>query len=133
MSARFSDTVRRTEIGPVDRALGFMFGAGRGMVLVGVAYILFSMLVPAQVQPNWLVQARLFPVLEKTSDVLLSLVPPPDQIQVDDIVTRALPRTPPDAPVNQTAQNPPPEPDEPAYGADDRAALDRLIETTGGQ
>lgn len=133
MSVRISDTVHRTEIGPVDRSLGFVFGVGRGLVAVGLAYIVFSILVPPQVQPNWLIQARLFPMVQNTSDVLLSLVPPPDEIPTDEIFTRAPPRDEaPPAPPPQTAQNPPPDDEGQTYGADERAALDRLIETTGG-
>lgn len=133
MSVRFSDTVKRTEIGPVDRSLGFVFGVGRGLVIVGFAYIAFSILVPPQSHPNWLTQARLFPMLENTSDVLLSLVPPPDAIPTEDIFTRApFANDSPPVAAPQTAQNPPPVDDVQTYGADDRAALDRLIETTGG-
>ena len=132
MSYRFSETVRRTEIGPVDRALGFVFGVGRGLVVVGLAYIMFSIMVPPQGQPNWLTEARLFPMVEKTSDVLLSLIPPPDEIPVEEIVTRALSEIDAPAPQPVAAQETPPDADAPSYGAEERAALDRLIETTGG-
>jgi membrane protein required for colicin V production len=133
MSVRFSDTVKRTEIGPVDRSLGFVFGVGRGLVVVGLAYIVFSLLVPPANQPQWLIQARLFPVLENTSDVLLSLVPPPEEFPTEDIFTRATSgtgETP--EPTRQAAENPPPDDEAPTYGAEERAALDRLIESAGG-
>jgi membrane protein required for colicin V production len=80
VSFRFTETVKQTEIGPVDRALGFVFGVGRGLVVVGLVYIVFSILVPLQNHPAWLTEARLFPVVENTSNVLLSLVPPPEGI-----------------------------------------------------
>jgi len=137
MSHRFSERVRRTEIGPVDRALGFVFGVGRGLVIVGIAYIMFSILVPPASHPAWLIQARLFPMVENTSDVLLSLVPPPDDISLTTLTGAPAesaapePQAPPQTTPPQTAQNPPAEADLQSYGAEERAALDRLIETTG--
>jgi membrane protein required for colicin V production len=127
VSFRFTETVKQTEIGPVDRALGFVFGVGRGLVVVGLAYIVFSILVPLQNHPAWLTQARLFPVVENTGDVLLSLLPPPESIGLNELGIFA----PPPEEQPQSAQEPPGEADSQTYGAEDRAALDRLIETTG--
>ena len=123
MAHRFSESVRRSELGAVDRTLGFVFGIGRGLVIVGVAYIAFASLVPLRDHPQPLTGARLFPLILNTSDVLLSLVPNR---------TAQLERPP----VRQAAQPapPPPQAAPPAqtYGAQERSALDRLIETTGG-
>lgn len=124
---RITETVKQTDIGPVDRALGFVFGVGRGLVVVGLAYIVFSILVPPANHPAWLTQARLFPAVANTSDVLLSLVPPPEEIGLNELGFF----TPPPEELPQPAQDPPAEADSQAYGAEDRAALDRLIEATG--
>ena len=126
MAHRFSESIRKSEIGAVDRTLGFVFGIGRGLVIVGVAYIAFAALVPLRDHPQTLTRARLFPLILNTSDVLLSLVPnstaqfqrPPATVQA------ARPPQPPPRP----AAAPPAE----TYGAQERSALDRLIETTGG-
>jgi membrane protein required for colicin V production len=72
---RLSDVVKKSEIGPVDRALGMVFGVLRGLVIVGLAYIAFAALVPVQDHPAALTDARLFPLIRDTSDVLLSIVP----------------------------------------------------------
>jgi len=137
---RVSDAVKRTEIGPVDRALGFVFGVGRGLVVIGLAYIAFSLLVPPQAQPAWLVQARLFPLVENTSDVLLSLVPAPEDIPInlEDLPQLQAPSTfglqvPVVAPAGtpENTGNFPSDAAGEAYGADERAALDSLIEATG--
>jgi len=127
VSFRFTETVKQTEIGPVDRALGFVFGIGRGLVVVSLAYIVFSVLVPLQNHPAWLTQARLFPVVQNTTDVLLSLVPPPEEIGLNDLGFFA---PPPEEPL-QSTQNPSGEADSQTYGAEERGALDRLIESTG--
>ena len=127
ISHRIAQSVRQTEIGPVDRALGLIFGIGRGLVVVGLAYIVFSILVPPQNHPAWLTQARLFPVVDNTSDVLLSLVPPPEAIGLNElgILTPSAGETP------QAAENQPGEAESESYGAEERGALDTLIETTG--
>src|SRR5262245_2613351 len=74
-SHRFSEVVQRSEIGPIDRVLGFVFGIGRGLVILGLAYIAFASFVPLEKQPESLKGARLFPLIQNSSDVLLSLVP----------------------------------------------------------
>ena len=40
-----SSAVQGTVLGPVDRALGFLFGIARGVLLVGVLYLLYDTLV----------------------------------------------------------------------------------------
>lgn len=124
LSHRFGETIKRSEIGPVDRSLGFVFGVGRGLVIVGLAYIAFSMLVPIRDHPGWLTHARLLPLVQSTSDVLLSLVP---GHEVDTGTDRLTGQS-----TAETAK-PTPTPAKPGktYGAKERRALDRLIEATG--
>lgn len=40
-----SSAVQGTFLGPFDRALGFLFGVARGIVLIGVLYLLYDTLV----------------------------------------------------------------------------------------
>jgi membrane protein required for colicin V production len=127
ISHRISQTVRQTEIGPVDRALGLIFGVGRGLVVVGLAYIGFSVLVPPQNHPVWLTQARLFPIVDNTSDILLSLVPAAEDIGLNELGIFMPPGE--DAP--QTAETQQGEAESQSYGAEERGALDTLIESTG--
>jgi membrane protein required for colicin V production len=111
LTQRFADFVKRSEIGPVDRALGFVFGIGRGLVIVGLAYIAFASLVPPEEHPAALTSAKLFPLIQNSSEVLLSMVPGTESeggsvSQGDSEETKT-------------------------YGAQDRGALDRLFEATG--
>src|SRR5471030_1582737 len=75
MSHRFSESVKHSPIGPLDRAAGVAFGVVRGMVLVGLAYLAFTYFVPIRQHPHWVTEARLLPVVQSTADVLLSVVP----------------------------------------------------------
>ncbi len=115
MSHRISEHVKKSEIGPIDRTFGFVFGVGRGLVIVGFAYIAFAALVPARDHPDTLTKARLFPLIRNTSDVLRTLTPQQSESAEG---ADAKPPTP-----QPTAAK--------AYGADDRSALDRLFETKG--
>ena len=116
MSHRISEQVKKSEIGPIDRTLGFVFGVGRGLVIVGFAYITFAALVPARDHPDTLTRARLFPLIYNTSDVLRSLMPQSGDGVAGDAPAEAK------SPVPQSTAAK-------AYGADDRSALDRLFET----
>jgi membrane protein required for colicin V production len=133
LNHRLSAAVRLSEIGPVDRVLGAVFGLARGLVIVGLAYIAFTAMVPAKDHPEALTQAKLYPLIRQTSEVLLDLVP--GQRGVAGLET-APAKTPPE-PAPDAAAAPQradaAEPDTKTYGANDRRALDRLIETTGGQ
>ncbi|MEH3047720.1 CvpA family protein [Sphingomonas adhaesiva] len=67
-----SRRTRTSVLGPIDRALGFGFGALKGVILASLAY-LFVVLVldvmgggPTR-RPGWLVQARSYPLLSATS------------------------------------------------------------------
>jgi len=75
MSHRFSQGVKNSPIGPLDRAAGVAFGVVRGLVIVALAYLAFTYFVPIRSQPGWVTEARLLPIVQSTSDILLSVVP----------------------------------------------------------
>jgi membrane protein required for colicin V production len=75
VTGRIANYVQQSPVGAVDRAMGFLFGAGRGLVIVSLAYLAFASLVPEQDQPNVLVKSRLYPVVRDTSQVLRALLP----------------------------------------------------------
>ena len=51
MSYRFSEGVKNSPVSALDRALGVAFGVVRGLAIVGIAYLVFSMFVPIRNQP----------------------------------------------------------------------------------
>jgi uncharacterized membrane protein required for colicin V production len=75
ISHRFSETVKHSAIGPLDRAAGVAFGVVRGLAIVGLAYLAFTYFVPIANHPNWVRSARLLPLVQDSSQVLLSVVP----------------------------------------------------------
>jgi membrane protein required for colicin V production len=158
MSHRFSETVKHSPIGPLDRAAGVAFGVVRGLVVVGLAYLAFTYFVPIRQQPHWVTEARLLPVVQSTADVLLSVVPehPHDytdissrpEVRQDAPQVEQTSNPPSHDPMaelirkNETAGSVPKTTREPVqqktaakgaktYGASDRQALDRLVQTGG--
>src|SRR4249919_1369272 len=75
ISHRFSETVKHSPIGPLDRALGIAFGVVRGLVIVGLAYMAFTYFVPIKQHPTALTEARSLPLIQSSAEVLLSLAP----------------------------------------------------------
>ncbi|MFK7943348.1 MAG: CvpA family protein [Paracoccaceae bacterium] len=47
----FASVVQESVLGPVDRALGFLFGVARGVVLIAVAYLIYTGLAGEEVLP----------------------------------------------------------------------------------
>jgi len=75
ISARLSDMVLDSRIGALDRTLGFVFGLARGLLVMVVAFLFFTWLVPEKGLPTWVADAKSRPVLQNTGDWLISLLP----------------------------------------------------------
>lgn len=73
VSFRLSELVRDSRAGPLDRSLGFVFGLARGLLVVGLGYLVFSSLAPAKSHPEWVRDARLLPIVKGTAEVIRSL------------------------------------------------------------
>ncbi len=75
LTIRISDLVLDSRVGALDRTLGFLFGLGRGLVIVVVAYQFFTWLVPDRSQPGWVKDAKSRVVLAGTGQWLMSMLP----------------------------------------------------------
>jgi membrane protein required for colicin V production len=141
IGSRFSRRVHESAIGGLDRVLGALFGIARGLVAIAVLYILYSLVVPVPAQAKWIMNARTLPLIQKSASALLSLLPANDAHYVEartqqqaGTATAAPADGPASAPA-KTAQSPTAthrQSVHKSYGATDRRALNRLIETTGG-
>jgi len=66
ITVRISDMILDSRVGALDRTLGFLFGLGRGLVIVVVAFLFFA----------WLVRdAKSRVVLQSTGQWLISMLP----------------------------------------------------------
>ena len=75
ITARISDMVLDSRVGALDRTLGFLFGLGRGLIIVVVAFLFFAWLVPDRSQPEWVRSAKSKLVLQNTGQWLMSMLP----------------------------------------------------------
>jgi membrane protein required for colicin V production len=145
-TVKISDLVLDSRIGALDRTLGFLFGLARGLIIMVVAFLFFTWLVPAKTEPDWVKNARSRPILQGTGDWLKSLLPddpenailqrlrkprgdettPPPDTNPNPAPTP--PRTDRGAKQNPSASNT--NPTEPAYKRNDRAGFNQLIEST---
>jgi membrane protein required for colicin V production len=75
ITIKLSDAILDSKVGALDRSLGFLFGAIRGLLLCVIAFVFFNWLVPAQTQPQWVKTARTRPLLQATGDQLMAILP----------------------------------------------------------
>ena len=75
VTVRISDMILDSRIGALDRTLGFLFGLGRGLIIVVVAFLFFAWLVPPAKQPDGVRNAKSRVVLENTGEWLQALLP----------------------------------------------------------
>ena len=75
ITVRISDMILDSRVGALDRTLGFLFGLGRGLLVVVVAFLFFAWLVPDRSQPEWVRGAKSKVVLQSTGQWLMSLLP----------------------------------------------------------
>ncbi len=75
ITVKISDAILDSKVGPLDRSLGFVFGAARGLLLCVIAFVFFTWLVPEKTQPEWVKSARMKPLLQSTGNELMAMLP----------------------------------------------------------
>ena len=70
---------RDSVVGPVDRALGFGFGALKGLILASLGFLLVALMTDTMSggpthRPEWLTTARTYPLLNTTSASIADFV-----------------------------------------------------------
>ena len=70
-----SRRIRTSALGPLDRSLGLVFGFLRGAALVCIAWLVFAWLLPREDHPEWVTEAKLRPLVEHGSVLLVGLLP----------------------------------------------------------
>lgn len=100
ITVRISDMVLDSRVGALDRTLGFLFGLGRGLIIVVVAFLFFAWLVPERSQPEWVRGAKSKVVLQSTGQWLMSMLPDDPESTILKRLKRPKPEdqdAPPDA------------------------------------
>lgn len=68
-------SVHAVGLGPVDRSLGVVFGILRGLVLIGLLYMPFHILMDDKDKEEWFSKSHTFTYVEYTAEVLTSMMP----------------------------------------------------------
>lgn len=116
ITVRISDGVLDSRVGALDRTLGFIFGLARGLVLVVIAYLFFTWLVPEETQPEWIRTARSLPILKQTGEGIVSLLP--------EDPASAIPGIQPEEATPPPAGSPAPPPEQSTPAPDQKSGLD---------
>ncbi|MBO9656837.1 MAG: CvpA family protein [Agrobacterium tumefaciens] len=75
ITSRIADFIIDSRIGALDRTLGFLFGAARGILLLVVAVAFWNWLVDVKTQPEWVTQAKAKPFLDGLVGKLEAVLP----------------------------------------------------------
>jgi len=74
ITMKIADFIIDSRVGALDRTLGFLYGAARGILVVAVGLMFFNWLVGAN-PPAWITEAKSRPLLEDIGGRLQALLP----------------------------------------------------------
>lgn len=78
IAGRLGESTRTSLLGPIDRVLGFGFGAVKGAIVVVCAFALLVLGYDAAWgiagRPDWIKQARTYPLVNASADALVKLI-----------------------------------------------------------
>ena len=73
--AFIAKTMKASPLGPLDRTMGIIFGALRGVFIVCMTYLGVSAVIPEDDHPDFIKDARLRPMLQTGSKAVVAIVP----------------------------------------------------------
>ena len=74
ITMKIADFIIDSRIGALDRTLGFLYGAARGVLVVSVGLLFFNWLVGDK-SPTWIAEAKSRPLLESIGTTLENMLP----------------------------------------------------------
>lgn len=78
LARQVSDLARDSGLSPVDRVLGFCFGALKGAIVAVLAYALlvigYEPIWETQGRPGWITGSRSYPLVTQASDALVEMI-----------------------------------------------------------
>jgi membrane protein required for colicin V production len=82
ITMRISDFILDSKVGPLDRTLGFIFGAARGLILVVIAVLFLNFFIAPERQPEWIAEAKSKPWLDNIGNDLMNTLPEDPEAQI---------------------------------------------------
>lgn len=121
ITSRIADFIIDSRIGALDRTLGFLFGAARGLLLLVVAVAFWNWLIDVRQRPDWVNNAKSKPFLDSLVLKLEAVLPEDIEPQIRErILGREEPQadtTGDNAPAEQAPAEQTPSDDTPAQPA----------------
>ena len=74
ITMKLADFIIDSRVGALDRTLGFLYGAARGILVVAVALLFFNWLVGSN-PPTWVTQAKSRPLLDDIGKRIEAMLP----------------------------------------------------------
>jgi membrane protein required for colicin V production len=74
ITMKIADFIIDSRVGALDRTLGFLYGAARGILVVAVALLFLNWLLGTN-QPAWIAEAKSRPLLEGVGERLQGMLP----------------------------------------------------------
>lgn len=75
VSSRFAKHVKDSALGPLDRALGFLFGSARGILILCIIFVGASFLWEENDLPEVVVESRGYPYVAQVTDGIMQFAP----------------------------------------------------------
>ncbi|MEM6811089.1 MAG: CvpA family protein [Pseudomonadota bacterium] len=126
--------IKAMGLGPVDRTFGVIFGIARAVLVLGLLYLPFHLLMEPEDKTEFFKDSKTFPLIEKTSEFMAEFLPSSDEVEetienVDEesikqklFENNFLPGQ--DKPAEEDAE----QPDSSGYESDNRNQLETLME-----
>jgi len=86
ITMKLADFIVDSRIGALDRTLGFLYGAARGVLVVAVALLFLNWLLGSSM-PSWIAEAKSRPLLEGVGKWLQELLPEDPETSILDRLT----------------------------------------------
>ncbi|ABM44767.1 hypothetical protein X471_00527 [Bartonella bacilliformis str. Heidi Mejia] len=75
VTMKIADLIIDSQIGMLDRTIGFIFGALRGLLIVVISMMLVNTLIKPEQQANWLKNAKTKPILDSLGLEIWDVLP----------------------------------------------------------
>lgn len=91
-----SGAAKAVGLGPVDRTLGVIFGVARALILLGLVYLPFHLLMDQPRKDEYFADSNTHYIIEKISAVMAGYLPESDDVKkeiettTDDVIKRKL-------------------------------------------
>jgi membrane protein required for colicin V production len=136
ITMRISDFVLDSKAGPLDRTLGFLFGAARGLLLVIIAVLFLNFFIAPDRQPEWIATAKTKPWLDSLGQDLMNRLPEDPEAEIMERIRGGSTPTPEQPGGEDAVQEPTPDPDgdgaggssQPGISPDDQNQLERQLD-----